>query len=901
MRIVRLFLIRLRNLAFGRQDNQRLSEGMQEHLGSLTEKGIGGGIEHAETRSRAGFKFGSPGGTAGAYHPEHGISLIEGLMRDARFALRQLRRSPGYAATAILTLALGIGANTAIFLLTWSILLKSLPVPHPEQLVLCTLRKGESEIGFSFPQYEAIERQAVAVSGLFAWSGNQSIVRHDGQASKVQAAMVTGSVISVLQVSPMLGRGFAANAGERGADFRPEVMLAYDYWRTQFHSDPAIIGQSLSVDNHNMTIIGVLPRGFNGIGLSENISILLPLSFEDVLYPKNDNTYSAGMFSPGMFWLTVMGRLRPGVNLKQAQADFNAIRNQVNEAADPTHEFLNGGFFGKYDLGVEAGYAGSSWLRWKYTKPLLVLEALCGLMMLLCALNVALLVLSRVSGRVREFAMRNALGASRMRLVAQVLTETLILGACGLAGGSLLGWELARTLVGMITDPVSGAQLQLDAGLVVFGVTSAISLGAALAAAIWPAWRASRAVPAKDLRQSVANSGSHRLGRWIVPAQVALGLVLLNAALLMASTLMTYIRQNSGFNAGNAVLGELDLSDAGVPQKDELARSLDYLRQVQAAPGVQSAALMTMAPIGGSFGTIDMFSYDAKGSLHLNKQMWPEDVSGDYFAVLGTRLLQGRAFTAADESGFRTCILSAAAASDLFPGESALGRRVYFGDGTKKPKEHSGCQVVGVAEDARFASLLEPAPEMVYSPIQQFPGLSSFTVAVRTANADLSVRTLSNVYRREFPGAPLPRFGRFSDVVDHDLSHQRLLASVSSGFALLALTLVTTGLYGILVRTVTEQRREIGIRMALGAQREAIVIALAKSAALRVAMGMAAGALLAAGVGRLVQPLLYGVTPANPWIVLATLTLIAAVLAPAFVIPAIRAASGNPMDAIREE
>jgi ABC-type antimicrobial peptide transport system permease subunit len=246
--------------------------------------------------------------------------------------------------------------------------------------------------------------------------------------------------------------------------------------------------------------------------------------------------------------------------------------------------------------------------------------------------------------------------------------------------------------------------------------------------------------------------------------------------------------------------------------------------------------------------------------------------------------------------------LSAAAAAYFFPGESALGRRLYGGDGTSKPKVNGGCRVIGVAEDARFASLMEPPPVMAYMSIEQIPeSLRYTTIAVRTTKAGLGAETLRNIYKREFPGAPLPRTWRFSDAIDYDLSRQRLLSSVSGGFALLALMLVATGLYGILGRTVTERRREIGIRMALGAKRKQIVGALAKSAALRVAIGVAAGALLAAAGGRLVQSQLYGVTPGNVWVVLATLGLLVVVLTVAFVIPAGRAASINPMEAIREE
>jgi predicted permease len=889
MRALRRLLTRAKNFAMGRRSDARLREEMEEHLAMQAEENVRAGMPADEARRQAAIKLGATGAIREKYHAEEGLPWLEKFWQDARFAVRQLRRSPGYAATAIVTLALGIGANTAIFLLTWSIVLKSLPVPHPEQLIRYTFRKGGSEIGLSFPQYAAIKKLQGADEGMFPWADSQNTVRHDGQTETVKSALVTGSIFSVLELRPAVGRGFEADAGEPGTAYRPEAVLSYDYWRTQFRSNPGVVGHSLNVDNHDVTIIGVLPRGFDGTGPEEHVQILLPFSFEK-------NPYTGGMFR-----LTVMGRLRPGMTVKAAQANLTAIRNRVNEAADPTHLFLNGGFFSDYSLGVEEGYAGRSWLRWKFEKPLLALEALCGLMMLLCAVNVALLIVSRLSGRLHEFAMRNALGASRGRLMAQVLTETLILGFFGLAGGALMGWELARVLVGMITRPGTPSVLKLDAGMVVFAFTAIISLGTALAAGMWPAWRASRTAPAKDLKQGVTGSGSHRLGKWIIPVQVALGLVLLNAALLMASTLMAYLRQNSGFNAGSTVLAELELDKAGVTVKDAAVRALGFLHQIESARGVESAALMTMAPINGGFSVGDYYTRDSAGNLHVDKQLWPESVSTGYFKMMGTRIVEGRSFTDADAQGDKICILSAQAAKFFFPGVDPLGKYLNSGDGTEKEKE--SFRVVGVAEDARMSSLLEPAPPVAYFQIGRVGGLSFqyTTIALRAATSDLGAETLRNIYARSFQGAPPPRVWRFNDAIDYDLSRQRLLSSVSGGFALLALTLVGTGLYGILGRTITERRREIGIRMALGARRKQIVAALAKSAGLRVAIGVAAGAVLASACGRLVQSLLYGVTPGNVRVALATLALLLAVLVVAFVFPAGRAASVNPMDAIREE
>ncbi|HTW80132.1 MAG TPA: FtsX-like permease family protein [Terracidiphilus sp.] len=828
---------------------------------------------------------------------------VDSFARDLRLAFRQLKRSPGFAATAMLTLALGIGANTAIFLLTYSILLKGLPVPNPGQLIRYTFRKGDSEIGLSYGQYQALEQQQRVASGLFAWDMSDASLQIDGQSAKIPIAMATGSMFGVLDIRPALGRGFEPNAGEPGAPYVPEALLFWNYWHTVFQDDPSVIGKNLhlkgvfSSGGASVSIIGVLPRGFTGVQASHAPDLLLPLSFERVLHENAMIDHSSGSF-----WLIVMGRLRPGESVGRARANLASTRQIVNEAADPSHRFLNGGFFSEYHLDVESGHGGDSWLRFRFSRPLVALEALCGLMILLCGVNIALLVLSRVSGRLHEFAIRSALGATRRRLIFQVLTETLLLGLGSLLGGGVLGWELARMLVRMIADPESPIVVSLDFGTLVFLFAAAIGLGAALLAGVWPAWRASRSATTLDLRLIGSGRSTEHMGRWILPMQVALGVVLINAALLLAGTLDSYLQEHSGFSADHVLLAEVDFSKAGMQENDQATRNLEFLRQLQAMPGVQSAALMGIPPLSGGFSVTGYYTQDTSGNLYVNEHVWGEQVSKNYFLTMGTRILEGHGFTAADVSGDPTCVISAGAAAYFFPGQSAVGRFLNSGNGTGKPANLERCRVVGVVENARLASLLQPAPLAVYTPLEgEKRPLSHMYIAVRASNPQLAAAAVHETFARSFPGTPQPRTWLFRDAIDYNLSQQRLLSSVSGGFAVLALVLVATGLYGILARAVVDRRREIGIRMAFGAKRHQIVLTLTHTSAFRIGIGIIAGCVLAWLAGRLMQSLLYGVSATSPGIAAATLALLLAVLAVAFVLPARRAASVDPMEAIRDE
>ncbi|HEY3928644.1 MAG TPA: ABC transporter permease [Candidatus Koribacter sp.] len=668
-------------------------------------------------------------------------------VQDLRYAVRQWRRAPGYASTALITLALGIGANTAIFLLTYAILLKSLPVPHPEELVRYTFRKGESELGLSYPQYEALASHEQTEQGLFAWHDDEIALEDGGRTENVRTAMTTGSVFDVLQLQPALGRGFDRRAGERGMPFAPEILLGYDYWRVVFHGDPQVVGRSVHLGDQNVTIVGVLPVGFEGVEAGRALQVLAPLSLEPLLHPKNPMLNQAGSF-----WLTVMGRLKQGQTLRSAQANLDATRAQVSESADPSHRFL-GGFFAGYEVGVDVGRGGRSRLRFEYTKPLLALEGLCALMMLLCALNVGLLVLSKVSRRVQEFAIRNALGATRGRLLSQVVTETLVLGVAGLAAGSLLGLELAKTLVSMISEPGAEPLLQVHVGLEVFGFAAGVSLLAACLAGIWPAWRASRTAPAVDLKQAGNSRATSKVGMWLIPAQVTLGVLLLNAALLLSGTLLNYLHEHSGFAADTVVMADLPSLGKNATTEEQRIRSQEFLRQVETMPGVESATATNLPLMDHAFSSSDYYSHRADEKLIASHDTWGLAVTTNYFATMGTRILEGRSFRREDLSGDHVCVLSAAAAKFFFPDGAAVGQMVSSGDGTEKASDREACRVIGVAEDARLSSMLSPAPKALYDQMEVIPaGVFIFpTVAVRAAKAELANDAIRRVSARVYP------------------------------------------------------------------------------------------------------------------------------------------------------
>jgi len=825
---------------------------------------------------------------------------LKTLFQDVLFALRQFRKAPGISAATVLTLGLGIGINAAVFTLTYLLVLERLPVPNPTELVRYTFRNGSQDIGLSGPLYDALQKHESGLTGLLAWSQNSVAVLENRVVTGTKGALMTGNGFRVLELQPAIGRAFSeADDTTSGGSNGFQALLGYDYWKNHFQSAHSVLGKVLTINRKPVTIIGVLPKGFDGLIVGEHVDILLPLSFEAVLnsQPQREN--------PGSFWLTVMGRMKPGESLRRAVADLGATEAAVRQDADGKHIFLSG-FFASFKLGVESGSSGRSFLRVAYESPLLALEILAGLLLLLCCTNVALLTLARLVGRQQEFAVRLAIGASRLRIFRLVLSEGTVLATCGLGVGVLVGWWAAKSLAAMITSFGQAPAIDVTPRATILSFTAGVTILAALLASVLPAINAGRTALSPDLKQTQASSSLKNLGGWFVPLQVALAIVLLASASLLIGTLRNLLLQRSGFHAEGVVMAEIDLS-LGKPTASLAAQQAQQiLDQVAGAPGVQSATLMSMPPLHSWFSSGHYFAIDARGQVHSDMEGWQESVSPNYFATMGTAIRRGRGFLPQDLTGPHACVLSESAARRFFPGEDPIGKLVFAGaensesDGKKPVDPADTCSVVGVAEDAHFRTLRETPPRTIYR-LFGADGLgTTFSLAVKSGTPADVVSSIRRTVQSVAPAAIAPTPYTFIELQDEDLKRERLLSVLSSSCAAIALLLTGLALYALLERLVALRTREIGIRLALGSQPRSVLALVIREGMTLVVAGFAVGLIPALAISRVLRTLLFGATTASPMFAGAIALLVVVGVAACY-IPAHRASRVDPMVALRYE
>ena len=823
---------------------------------------------------------------------------MDDLWQDLRHAWRAMRHSPGVVAAAIVSLALGIGANTAIFSLIDRLMLRALPVARPEQLVEILSRfPGEPRTnGFAWKYYELFRDQNRVFTSISGVSAPFRFQIGDDRAAteSVEGEFVVADLFTLLGVRPAVGRLIDRRDDRIGSADAAVVVLSWAYWKSRFDLDPAIVGKRIVINGVPATIIGVTAPDYFGLQVGAKPSLWVPASMEPLLRQPSQRLDRS-------MPLALIARLKPGMSLEQARADI-AVRDRVR--LDDLATLRNAPVLRQFRIEIAPAAAGFSRLRDRLAPPLLVLMATVAVLLLLACVNIASVLLARGASRHREMAVRVSLGASRIRLLRQLLTESLLLAAAGAALGIVLAGFATRALVRILLSArevvlaLRNVELAVPMDTRVLLCTALAASATGIAFGLAPAWNAWMPNPAASLRGigAVADTRVRRLfGKGLVTAQVALSVTLLSAAALLVGHLSDLRNVGLGFERDSVLLVTLNASRSGYERIQLSHLYRDLLQRLETIPGVRSASLSGVTPIQGPGAarmvTVEGFTEPRESRFYLSLN-W---VSPKFFATFGTPLLAGRDFTYDDEGRAPVAIVNQAMAHYYFGDGNALGRHFTF-DGIDRTYE-----IVGIVADAKYRDLTEAAPRTIYlNTFQESRGVSN-ELAVRT---DISPATLVDAVRRAMNDVvgtlEIARVTTLNEQVNASIVPQRMMAMLSAFFAAVAAILAATGLYGLLAYTVARRRTEIGVRMALGATRGDITAMIVKDAFVLVGLGLVAGAPLAIATRRLAVGMLDNLTVGSAVpLVVAVMAMTVAALAAAYV-PARRAASIQPVEALRD-
>jgi predicted permease len=827
------------------------------------------------------------------------------LLQDARFGIRMLARSPGFTAVAVTTLALGIGANTAIFSLIDAILLKTLPVSHPEQLVLLRWESPQAKTDYlPYPTFAQLRDSSHVFAGVFAFYNLGIATAVDGTPGMAAGQLVSGSYFSVLGVQAIAGRTFTSEE-DRVPGGDPVAVISYRYWKRQFALNPAAVGKSITLNGHPFTIIGVTGPGFDGITVGDTREIWVPMMMQAQVMDGRSL-----LNDPKGWFFQIMARHKQGVGLEQATASLNLAYQQIarQEAGGRLTPEMERDLANQKIVLLPAS-RGLSDLRERFTQPLLVLMALVGLVLLIACANVSSLLLARASARQKEIAVRAALGAGRVRLIRQLLTESLLLAALGGLVGLLFahfGEDLLLALPLTNGRPLV-ITLGPDGTILIF--TASVALMAAFLFGSAPAWNAARvelnAALNANTRSVVTGGGNHQ-SRWglrklVVIGEVGLSLLLLAGAGMLVRSLLKLRDVNPGFNQDRVLLLWVDPTLVGYRGNRLLNLYKQFADAIATLPGVRSVSLSAVPPMSYRQWRTGVFVQGhLPGTNEDTTTPW-NLISPDFFRTLEIPLLQGRDFTPRDgPTAPKAAIINEAMARFYFGNDSAVGKRLSF-----ISPEGGEIEIVGVVADTKYGSLREATPHMLYLPYFQPPSGSlgfGITLEIRTTGNPESVAGAVRQALRGVEGdVPILAFTTLAEEVNNSLAQERMVAGLSSFFGLLALVLASVGLYGVMAYTVAGRTGEIGIRMALGARRPEVLWMVLQESLEHVAMGVVLGVPLAFAFARLISSQLYGITNGDPLTICAAMALQASTAAVASYIPARRAAKVDPIVALRNE
>lgn len=830
------------------------------------------------------------------------------LAADLRLALRGLRRNPLFAAVALLSLALGIGANTAIFTLFDQMFLRKLPVRAPEELVMLyqegpNMGSNSGSRMHSYPIYQDYQQRPGPLSEVLCRRLVSASISVNNQTERVQAEMVSGNYFTMLGVRPALGRVFSSEEDDQVYQGHPVVVLAYDYWVARFARDPDVVGRKILVNNYPMTIIGVSAAGFAGLDPAQSPQIRVPIQMKPVIVPTWGWLHMDDRRSR---WIQVFARLKPGYTVESARAPLQGLFTQIRAyemtlpAAKEWSAFSRQRFM-QGQLLVENAAIGYSGLRNQFSTALVVLMCMVGLVLLIACANVANLLIARGFMRQKEIAVRLSLGATRRRLVKQLLVESLLLSCLGGLAGVALAVVLTRSLLTLIPTETQALLIKPYPDSRVLAFTLALTFFTGIMFGLAPALRASRPDPwttLKDTAGSIAaTGGSLFLRKGLVTAQVALSFLLLFGAGLFVRSIQNLKTADTGIDLDNLITFQLSPDLNGYDNNRTMLFYRSLIERLRSAPGVRSAALATMPLLAGNEWDSSMSVEGHRPADGENMQAFMNALSPGYFETMRIPFLEGRDFTPMDvRENAIVAIVNRRFAEHFFKGKSAVGKRLGWGVG---PDTKLTIEIVGVVADSLYEGPREGVRRQVFVP--QW-GRSNATFYVRTTTGSAGAYNLVRSEVRQLDSAlPVYQVKTLEGQLDETLLSDRLVALLSAAFGFLATLLASIGLYGVMAFVVARRKMELGIRLALGAQRGRIIWIVMREVMLLLAVGLAVGIPTALGLGRYVSAQLYGVAANDPAIVVMTVALLGLVSAAAGVIPAHRASRIDPILALRYE
>ena len=894
------FLLRAKALLFKRRMDRDMADELTFHQAMLRDKLLREGASQADADEATRRRFGNTSHWHERLRELWQFRWLEDLMRDVSYSARVLRHSPGFTAVAVITLALGVGANTTVFSVINGLLLRPLPVPASERLAVFGINDDNyphTEYGFSEPLFRSLERRHQVLSEVFAFNQEKFQVRSSNGTETVAGQFVSGDFFTALQIPPLLGRTLTPADDRKGGN--PTgfgVVISEGFWQRWFNHSPNILGRTLQIDNTTFTVVGVMPKRFIGANPLQRPEIFAPLATEQLINGARSMT-SAGVHG---WWLTVMGRLQPNATLEEASAQVGSLSGTVLREATSEAQWIAEKERRHFHFAAESGSAGFTYVRLFFRKPLIAVFAMCGGILLLACLNLASLLMARGAARQRELATRLAMGATRRRLLQQLLVESLLIALTGTAAGLAVAPFVGRSLSALLVGGQFENHIDTSLDIRVFAFAALVALVATLLVGLVPALQATSGNLNEQLKngQHTTQAHEHRriLPRAMMASEVALALMLVIGAGLLASSLVRLYQSGVGFDPHG--LENIYCSMDQQPLKGDALMQFyremgDGLRQ---QPGVQGVSYASIIPFTDNQWDENFSAPAAKAA-----DIYQNAIAPDYFHTMRIPIFEGREFrwNETTPSGLKV-ILNQTAAKVLFADRSPIGQTITKKDGNTVFRY----EVIGVVGDAKYEDLRSMPPPTAYVAMTQDDGKHSrsYYAVVRSNGPAAPLASAARTLAERIGAAiPAPVMTSMSTSIDESLGAERTMAMLSVFFAVCALVVTAIGLYGTLAYATARRTSEIGIRMALGAKRAQVAALVFRQNSAVALAGTGAGLIAALLASRALASFLYGTSARDPWVFAGSILALALIAAAASLLPALRAARINPMTAIRCE